>query len=168
MLTMVQAKDWVSLTDKTNESLTICWNMVQEWSHIRFEYLWQTSKKSRDIWPQFLQTHRIILGEFFCVFAGVAGSSESISGYSLQLPIAICFMPLWKIRFCPMWLFCHVYLFFVIICFTHVTFLKSQSINCLMLCRKLAVAWDFSLYYLSPPFAQDSLSIDLWEAILKV
>lgn len=98
--------------------------------------------KTRVLWTQFLQKHSIVLGMCFC--APPQGSRyEFISDYSLLLLFAS--MPVWRTVVLPstmsLWLltvWTHENL-------PHVTFLNLQRINCLLLWRKVAAAWDFSL-----------------------
>lgn len=102
------------------------------------------------IWPQFPQNCEIDIGVCFCAPPRYNRVSLfQITHYNCLL----LFVSIEK-HFCHEWLVHQMQLVLVIVQFAYVTPLDPQSKNCPMLWLKLAIAWDFSLPHLLPPFSQ--------------
>jgi hypothetical protein len=136
----------------------LSWSAVRTQSKIKVMWeFWVLVRKlqeikARALWPPFLQTTGLFLGCVFMALPGVAARSEFTSDCSLVLSgYCYLFMCLYG-KPC----FCLVWLVLVTVHFPQVAPLRSQSIKCLMLWIKLAIAWGFSLIHLSALFSQVS------------
>lgn len=130
--------------------------------------MWELSvlvrKQDKCLVTQCLQSTELFLECVFALLPAVVDKTELTSNYSLQPAVIMYFMPLWKN------MFCHMRLVLVIVHFTQVTLLNPQSINCLVLWRKLAIVWGFNLPYFqatcseAPPPLQRWL---VWDNLVK-